>query len=221
MILSEKVTTDELLETIYSINQDASIHGVLMFRPLPKHIDETLIRNALSVQKDLDGIANSSLAEVFVGSDLGFAPCTAQAVIEILEHYQVDLAGKNIVVLGRSLVIGKPVSMLLLQKNATVTICHSKTKWIADVARDADIIVAALGKANMVDGTFLAPGQIVIDVGINVDADGHLCGDVKYTDAEHVSAAITPVPGGVGTVTTSVLIKNLITAAERDAAASA
>jgi methylenetetrahydrofolate dehydrogenase (NADP+)/methenyltetrahydrofolate cyclohydrolase len=213
----DTIGTEELLNTIDEINDDASIHGVLMFRPLPRHIDETRIRNSLSAGKDLDGIADASLAEVFVDSDLGFAPCTAQAVIEILDHYGIDVAGKNVAVLGRSLVIGKPVSMLLLRKNATVTICHSKTKEIANVARGADIVVAALGRANMIDGTFLSPGQIVIDVGINVGADGSLCGDVNYADAERVVAAITPVPGGVGTVTTSVLIKNLITAVKRAA----
>ncbi|MDN5297507.1 MAG: methylenetetrahydrofolate dehydrogenase / methenyltetrahydrofolate cyclohydrolase [Clostridiales bacterium] len=206
---------DELMKTIEIINRDPAIHGCLMFRPLPKHYNEEEARNALAPSKDIDGITNTSLAGVFGGTNSGFPPCTAAAAMEILAHYGIELKGKNAVVIGRSLVIGKPVAMMLIKENATVTICHTRTVDMPAVCQRADIIVAAAGRAKMVDMTYLNENQVVIDVGINVDESGKLCGDVDFEMAEPIVSAITPVPGGVGTVTTSVLAKHLVEAAER------
>ncbi len=215
IVLDATTTQDELLAVIENVNKDSSIHGVLLFRPLPKQFDDNIIRNALSPAKDIDGISDASLVGVFADITTGFPPCTARACMEILEHFKVDLVGKNVVVLGRSLVVGKPVAMMLLAKNATVTIAHSKTVDLADVCRAADILIVAVGRANMVSEKYLAPQQVIIDVGINVNEDGKLVGDVNFADAEKIVGAITPVPGGVGTVTTSVLVKHVIEAAER------
>jgi methylenetetrahydrofolate dehydrogenase (NADP+)/methenyltetrahydrofolate cyclohydrolase len=212
MLLPETVTTEELVAKIEEINADESIHGLLMFRPLPKHIDEKLVCETLDPAKDIDSCTEASLAGVFTGSGVGFAPCTAQACIEILDHYDIECQGKRAVVIGRSLVIGKPVAMMLLAKNATVTIAHSRTQNLAEVAKDADIIIACVGRAHMVDGTYVAPGQTVIDVGINF-IDGKLTGDVDFDAAVEVVDQITPVPKGVGSVTTSVLCKHVVEAA--------
>lgn len=208
---------DELLKVIEKINRDDSIHGALLFRPLPKHMDDTAICNALAPEKDIDGITNGSLAGVFAGTDAGFAPCTAQACMEILEHYGYELRGKKVTVIGRSLVVGKPVAMMLMGKNATVTVCHTKTSDMAATCREAEILVVAAGRAKVVDKSYFSPEQVIIDVGINVDADGSLCGDVDYKQAEPIVEAITPVPGGVGTVTTSILVDHVIVAAKRTA----
>jgi len=186
-----------------------------MFRPLPKHIDEDLVRNTLSLAKDIDGITDLSLADVFSNTSNGFAPCTAQACMEILAHFGVELNGKKAVVVGRSLVVGKPVSMLLLAQNATVTIAHSRTNNLPSVVKEADVVIACVGRAQMVDGSYLSAGQVVIDVGINVTEEGNLVGDVNTPEAEEIVDAITPVPGGVGTVTTSVLVKNVVEAASK------
>lgn len=215
IVLAEDITTGELLETIKTLNGDDSVHGVLMFRPLPKHIDEDLIRNSLAPEKDIDGITDLSLAGVFSNTPTGFAPCTAQACMEILDHFKVELQGKKAVVVGRSLVVGKPVSMLLLARHATVTVAHSRTADLPGTVKDADVVIACVGRAQMVDGSYLSPGQVVIDVGINVTEDGALVGDVNTAEAEAIVEAITPVPGGVGTVTTSVLVKNVVQAATR------
>ena len=160
-------------------------------------------------------MTSGSLATVFTGKGAGYPPCTAQACIELLDHYEIPLQGKRVAVIGRSLVIGKPVSMMLQARNATVTMCHTKTVNMAETCRDAEILVVAAGKAGVVDGSFAAPGQIVVDVGINVNAEGKLCGDVKFEDVEPVVEAVTPVPGGVGSVTTAVLAKHVIEAAEK------
>ena len=209
------VSQDMLLEKIHEINNDPWAHGILLFRPLPKHIDDYLVRNTLSPSKDVDGVTDVSLAGVFANVKTGFSPCTAQACIEILDHFGIEITGKKAVVIGRSLVVGKPVAMMLLKKNATVTICHTKTADMPAVCRDADILIVAAGRAGIVGRDFFRAGQIVIDVGINIDDEGKLCGDVDFAEADSIVEAITPVPGGVGTVTTAVLIKHVIEAAKK------
>ncbi len=215
VIFSENVTQQELIESIEEINRDDTIHGVLLFRPLPKHMDENLVCAALAPEKDMDGITEGSMAGIFSGSGKGYPPCTAQACIEILDHYGIEIQGRRVTVMGRSNVIGKPVFMLLLKRNATVTVCHTKTADpVAECSR-ADILIAAAGKAGVITGKHVAPGQTVLDVGINVTPEGKLMGDVDFDAAEPVVGAITPVPGGVGSVTTAVLAKHVIEAAEK------
>lgn len=215
VLLPADVQQDELMRNIEALNNDKSVHGVLIFRPLPKHIDEEAVRKALKPAKDIDGITDGSLAGVFTGSGEGFAPCTAQACMEILDFYKVDCKGKRATVIGRSLVVGKPAAIMLLGKHATVTVCHTRTVDMPAVARNAEILIVAAGKANAVTKEYLAPGQIVVDVGINMTDEGKLCGDVKFDDAEPIVGAITPVPGGVGTVTTSVLVSHVVEAAKK------
>ena len=202
----------EMLNVIELLNINNSIHGVLIFRPLPKHLDDDAIRAALSPMKDVDGITDASLAGVLTGKGYGFMPCTAQACIEILDFYGVTPEGKRVVVIGRSLVIGKPVALLLINRNATVTICHTRTKDLPSVCRNAEILVAAAGKAGIIGREHLAAGQTVIDVGVNVTEDG-IRGDVSSDDANEITAAFTPVPGGVGTVTPAVLVANVVNSA--------
>ena len=214
-IFDADITQDELIAEIDKINKNPEISGVLMFRPLPGQIDDDTVRNELAPEKDVDGITDSSMAGVYSGDGNGYPPCTAEACIQILDHYGIDPRGKNVAVIGRSQVIGKPVSMMLMQKNATVTVCHTKTNDMAGICRDKDIIIAAAGHIGTVTEEFLSPGQIVIDVAINFDDDGNMCGDVEFDSAEPVVQAITPVPGGVGTVTTSMLMKHVIEAAEK------
>lgn len=214
-LLPADVSEEELLKVIDEVNRNDAVHGVLLFRPLPKHLNEEKIINALNIEKDVDGITDGSLAGVFAGKELGFPPCTPKACMEILDYYGIDCTGKKAVVVGRSLVVGKPVAMMLLKKNATVTVCHTRTKDMPSVVREADIVIVAAGKAKVVDASYLRAGQIVIDVGINVNEDGKLCGDVNYDDAEKIVDAVTPVPGGVGSVTTSVLVGHVAEAAMR------
>lgn len=214
-LLPADVTQEQLIATIEEVNKDDSIHGVLMFRPLPKHLDEEAACQALDPEKDVDGITDGSMVGVFTGQKKGFPPCTPQACMEILDHYGIDCTGKKAVVIGRSLVVGKPAAMMLIKKNATVTVCHTKTVDMPAVCREADILIVAAGRAGVVDKPYFAPGQVVIDVGINVNAEGKLCGDVKFEDAEPIVGAITPVPGGVGSVTTSVLVGHVVEAAMR------
>ena len=219
-LLPEDVTKEELLKTIDAINANDKIHGVLMFRPLPKHLkaDQDEICNRLDPRKDVDGMTDGSNAGVFMGKELGFAPCTPAACMEILDHYGIDCTGKKAVVLGRSLVVGKPAAMMLLGKNATVTVCHTKTKDVAAVAREADILVSAAGVLKSLTRDYVRPGQVVIDVSINWDeAKGGIAGDAVYDEVEPIVEAITPVPGGVGAVTTSVLIGHVVEAAKRAA----
>ena len=197
-LLPENVTQEELMATIDQVNKDDKIHGVLIFRPLPKHLDEAAVIKALNPEKDVDGITDGSMVGVFAGTKQGFPPCTPQACMEILDHYGIDCTGKKAVVVGRSLVVGKPAAMMLIKKNATVTVCHTRTKDMPSVTREADIVIVAAGRAGVVDESYVAPGQIVIDVGINVNEEGKLCGDVKYDTVEPVVDAITPVPGGGG-----------------------
>ena len=193
-LLPADVTQEELMATIDKVNKDDSIHGVLIFRPLPKHLDEAAVIKALSPEKDVDGITDGSMVGVFAGTKQGFPPCTPQACMEILDHYGIDCTGKKAVVVGRSLVVGKPAAMMLLKKNATVTICHTRTKDMPSVVKEADIVIVAAGRAGVVDDTYLRAGQTVIDVGINVNEEGKLCGDVAYAKAEPIVEAITPVP---------------------------
>lgn len=215
-LFPEDVTEAELLEAIEEINADESIHGVLLFRPLPRSINEQRVCNALDPDKDMDGITDLSCAGVYEQKALGFPPCTAQAVIELIDHYGIDLTGKNVAVIGRSLVIGKPVTMMLIKKNATVTVCHTRTRDVAAVTRNADIIVAAAGSAGMVTDKFVRPGQTVIDVGINwSEKKQKIVGDA---DADAISGIVdrfTPVPGGIGAVTTSVLMNHVAQSANR------
>ena len=201
-------------ETIRRLNEDEKVHGILVFRPLPKQLDDNRLKEIIRPDKDVDSISMANAAKVFAGDKTGYAPCTAQAVMELLEHNKIDLTGKKVAIVGRSLVVGKPLAMLMLGRNATVTVCHTRTKNIAEECKRADILVACAGSAKMIKRDFTNPDQIVVDVGINF-VDGAMCGDVDYDDvAEHV-AAITPVPGGVGTVTTSVLLKHTLESAER------
>ena len=214
-LLPADVSQEELLKVIDEVNKDENIHGVLMFRPLPKHIDQTLVENALCAEKDVDCQTDACLGGVFTGKKVGFPPCTPQACMEILDHYGIDCTGKKAVVIGRSLVVGKPAAMMLIKKNATVTVCHTRTVDMPSVTREADILVVAAGRAGVVGADYVAPGQIVIDVGINVNEEGKLCGDVDYAAVEPIVDAITPVPGGVGSVTTSVLVGHVVEAAMR------
>ena len=213
IVLPADATQEQIEVAIDGINDDVSIHGCLMFRPLPKGIDETALCNRLDARKDMDGIGLSSLAGIFAGTGQGYAPCTAQACIEICDYYNVPIQGKRVVVIGRSLVIGKPVSMLFLQRNATVTICHSRSENLAEITREADVVVCATGRAKAYDARYFSAGQTVIDVGINVDDQGNLCGDVDFDSVEPLVAAITPVPRGVGSVTTALLMEHVVKAA--------
>lgn len=210
------IPREMFLSEVERLNKEDSIHGILIFRPLPKHIDEDEVKDTIKPSKDVDCFSGRNLAKVFAGESNGFPPCTAQGVIEILKHYQITIKGSKIVILGRSLVIGKPVAMLLLKEDATVTICHSKTKDLPSFTRQADIIVAAIGKAKFLKKDHVKEGSIVIDVGINVDDEGNLCGDADYNELKDRVSAITPVPGGVGGVTTSVLAKHVVMAAEQN-----
>jgi len=214
-LLPADVSQEELLKVVDEVNKDDNIHGVLMFRPLPKHIDQTLVENALAAEKDVDCQTDASLGGVFTGKKVGFPPCTPQACMEILDHYGIDCTGKKAVVIGRSLVVGKPAAQMLIKKNATVTTCHTRTIDMPSVAREGEILIVAAGRAGVVGAEYVSPGQIVIDVGINVNDEGKLCGDVDYAAVEPIVEAITPVPGGVGSVTTSVLVGHVVEAAMR------
>ena len=222
ILLPREAKQEELVAEIEKLNEDSSVHGVLLFRPLPKHMDEKSVCEVLDPAKDVDGITSGSLAGIFMDSEVGFPPCTAKSCMEILDHYGYELAGKKVTVMGRSLVIGKPVAMMAMRKNATVTICHSRTKSedFAAAGANADIVIAAVGKARMITEQMLGESQVVIDVGINMDENGKLCGDVDF-DRENPDAglgakakAVTPVPAGVGSVTTAVLMKHVVEAAQ-------
>ena len=213
--LPKESSHGDLLEVIRQINADREIHGCLLFRPLPPQMDEEAICAALDPAKDVDGITAGSLASVFAGSGAGYPPCTAQACMEILNYYGCDLTGKRAVVVGRSLVVGKPLAMLLLGQNATVTLCHTRTADLAAECRRAEVLIAAAGRASMIGRDHLSPGQLVLDVGINVDEEGNLVGDVDFAAADAIVGAVTPVPGGVGAVTTSVLAAHVLQAAEQ------
>ena len=224
-LLSADATKEEVLSAIDQINADDSIHGCLMFRPLPKHLknDQNEICNRLDPKKDVDCMTHMSNAGVFEGLDLGYAPCTPAACMEILDHAGIDCKGKSAAVIGRSLVVGKPAAMMLMGKNATVTVCHTKTPNTAEICRNADIVISAAGVLNSLTAEYVRPGQVVIDVSINWDENkinskggrGAIAGDAKFDEVEAIVDAITPVPGGVGAVTTSVLMKHVVEAAEK------
>ena len=215
-VLPANCTQGDLLRVIAEVNGDAAIHGCLMFRPLPKHLDEPAACAALDPAKDVDCITERSLFGVFANQRMGFPPCTAEACVALLDHYGYELTGADVCVVGRSLVIGKPVAMMLQARNATVTMCHTRTRDLAACCRRADILVVAAGHAGTIAADAVRAGQVVVDVGINWDeAAGKLCGDVAFDEVEPLVAAITPVPGGVGSVTTAILAKHVVEAAER------
>lgn len=197
------------------INEDEAVDGILLLRPLPKHIDEKAIERMIDPEKDLDGISPENIAKVFAGDSTGYAPCTAEAVVETLKAFDIPISGKRTVIVGRSMVVGKPLSMLMLKENATVTVCHTRTVNLEETCRGAEILVAAAGRARMLDKNSVGRDAVVIDVGINVDENGKLCGDVDFDSLDGTAAMATPVPGGIGAVTTAVLAKHLVTAALR------
>lgn len=223
--VDDDVEEEQLTELVEEINDDERIDGLLIFRPLPEHIDFDDIKNEIMPLKDIDGITDSSVGGLYnavmeaddeiMASWLGtgFPPCTAEACMLILDRYGVDIKGKRAVVIGRSDVIGKPVSLMLLNRDATVTICHSKTENLKDITKEADILIVANGQPKSIGKEYVSPGQTVIDVGIHVNDDGSMCGDVDFEDVENIVHAITPVPGGVGGLTTALLIKHVVDAA--------
>ncbi len=223
-ILPEDASKEDVLKVIDEVNADDTVHGVLMFRPLPKHLkaDQDEICNRLAPCKDVDSMTHMSNAGVFEGQDLGYAPCTPAACMEILDHYGIDCKGKNAVVIGRSLVVGKPAAMMLMGKNATVTVCHTRTVNVPEVCKRADIIISAAGVLNSLTAEYVREGQIVIDVSMNWNPEkitskgkGGMSGDCVFEEVEPIVEAITPVPGGVGAVTTTVLMKHVVEAAEK------
>lgn len=210
-----EITTDELVELMEVLNGDNSISGILLFRPLPKHIDEAKIRQSISPDKDVDCMHPLNLAKVFEGDMSGFVPCTPKSAMEILLYNKVELEGKNVVVINRSMVLGKPLTMMLLNENATVTICHSRTKDLHEITKKADVVVTALGKAKFFDEKYFNENSICIDVGVSLDNEGKLSGDIDYENVSPMVKAITPVPGGVGSVTTSLLLSQVVEACKR------
>lgn len=212
----EDVSQADFEQAIKKVGSNQEIHGILMFSPLPKSLDEKKIRALIPVEKDVDCLTLGSAGKVFADDATGFPPCTPTACMDILKYYNVPLKGKRVTVVGRSLVVGKPVAMLLMRENATITICHSRTENLPAVCAEADILVAAIGRAKMITADYVKPGQIVIDVGINPDPDrpGSYCGDVDFAAVEPIVDKITPVPGGVGSVTTMVLCKHTVLACE-------
>lgn len=213
--VSPQDISDEAFKKAFKdINEDDEVTGILLLRPLPRTINEKDIENMIDPKKDLDGISPINIAKVFAGDTTGFSPCTAEAVIEVLKAYDIELTGKRVTVVGRSMVVGKPVSMLLLKENATVTMTHTRTVDLKKTCSDAEIVVAAAGRAKMLNSDYCGQDAVMIDVGINVDDNGKLCGDVDYSTLDGKASAATPVPGGVGTITTAVLAKHLIQAAK-------
>lgn len=211
--LPAETTEEELLSLIDTLNHEKSINGILCQLPLPRHLDEKKIINSISPEKDVDAFHPHNVGRIMIG-DYDFVPCTPAGIMEMLEYEGIDPTGKTCVVIGRSNIVGKPMGMLLLHKNGTVTICHSRTKELASVCRNADILVAAVGKANFVTADMVKDGAVVIDVGMNRE-NGKLCGDVKFDEVAEKASAITPVPGGVGPMTIAMLMKNTLTAARR------
>lgn len=213
-VFPQDISDEDFKKAFKDINEDDEVTGILLLRPLPRTIDEKDIENMIDPKKDLDGISPINIAKVFAGDTTGFSPCTAEAVIEVLKAYDIELTGKRVTVVGRSMVVGKPVSMLLLKENATVTMTHTRTVDLKKTCSDAEIVVAAAGRAKMLNSDYCGQDAVMIDVGINVDENGKLCGDVDYATLDGKASAATPVPGGVGTVTTAVLAKHLIQAAK-------
>ena len=211
-VFPQDISDEAFKKAFKDINEDDEVTGILLLRPLPRTINEKDIENMINPKKDLDGISPINIAKVFVGDTTGFSPCTAEAVIEVLKAYDIELTGKRVTVVGRSMVVGKPVSMLLLKENATVTMTHTRTVDLKKTCSDAEIVIAAAGRAKMLNSDYCRQDAVMIDVGINVDENGKLCGDVDYATLDGKASAATPVPGGVGTVTTAVLAKHLIQA---------
>lgn len=213
-VFPQDISDEAFKKAFKAINEDDEVTGILLLRPLPHTINEKDIENMIDPKKDLDGISPINIAKVFAGDTTGFSPCTAEAVIEVLKAYDIELTGKRVTVVGRSMVVGKPVSMLLLKENATVTMTHTRTVDLKKTCSDAEIVIAAAGRAKMLNSDYCGQDAVMIDVGINVDENGKLCGDVDYATLDGKASAATPVPGGVGTVTTAVLAKHLIQAAK-------
>lgn len=212
--LPENTTNEQLLELVEKLNRDDKIHGILCQLPLPKHLDEKAVIDAIIPEKDVDAFHVQNVGKIMLG-DYDFLPCTPAGIMEMLKFSGIDPAGKHCVVIGRSNIVGKPMAMLMLHANATVTICHSKTQNLKGICREADILVAAVGRAKFVTADMVKPGAVVIDVGMNRDENGKLCGDVDYAEVEKVCSAITPVPGGVGPMTIAMLMSNTLTSAKR------
>ena len=213
-VLPLDCTQATLNNLMLKLNDDDTVHGILMFRPLPNHLFEDSLKQIISPEKDVDCFGIQNNAAVYYGDPNGYPPCTPQAVIELLDHYGIEISGKKVTIVGRSMVVGKPLAMLLIHRNATVTVCHTRTADLESECRSADILIACAGKAKMITENHVRDGQIVIDVGINM-LDDKLCGDVDYEKVKDIAAMITPVPRGVGTVTTSVLLKHTIESAVR------
>lgn len=213
-VFSQDISDEDFKKAFKDINEDDEVTGILLLRPLPRTIKEKDIENMIDPKKDLDGISPINIAKVFAGDTTGFSPCTAEAVIEVLKAYDIELTGKRVTVVGRSMVVGKPVSMLLLKENATVTMTHTRTVDLKKTCSDAEIVIAAAGRAKMLNSDYCGQDAVMIDVGINVNENGKLCGDVDYATLDGKASAATPVPGGVGTITTAVLAKHLIQAAK-------
>ena len=211
--LPEETTEEELISLIDKLNKDDSVNGILVQLPVPKHISEDKIIKAIDPKKDVDGFHPASVGALSIGQK-GFVSCTPAGVIQLLKRSNIEIEGKNCVVIGRSNIVGKPMSMLLLRENGTVTICHSKTKNIKDICKQADILVVAIGKPKMIDSSYVKEGATVIDVGIHRDENNKLCGDVLYEDVEPIAGAITPVPGGVGPMTIAMLMNNCVSSVE-------
>lgn len=217
VVVKEKkvdITTEKLVELIEELNNDDSISGILVFRPLPKGIDEEVISKAVAPEKDVDCMNPLNLAKIFEGDMSGFAPGTPKAAIEVLLNHDIDLEGKDVVIINRSLVVGKPLAMMLLEQNATVTICHSRTKDLEEKAKEADIVMTALGRAKFLDEKFFNEDSIVIDIGVSMDDDGKMSGDVDFENVKDKVGKITPVPRGVGSVTNTILLDNVVKSAE-------
>lgn len=208
----QDITQEDFIAGVKKLNEDKSVHGILVFRPLPSHLNEKELKHVIAAEKDIDCLSPVNEGKLMEGDKTGLAPCTPTAVMEILKHYNVELQGKNVTVIGASMVVGKPAAILLLNENATVTICHIFTKDTAAMARQADVVVVGCGVPKLVKESWIAEGAVVVDVGINVDPEGNMCGDVDFDHVVDKAAMITPVPGGVGAVTTSILAKNVVKA---------
>lgn len=212
--MPEETLENELLSKIDELNNDPKVHGILVQLPLPKHISEEKVINSISPSKDVDAFHPTNVGKI-VGGKYDFLPCTPAGIMELLHFYNVEINGKECVVIGRSNIVGKPMALLLLAENGTVTVCHSRTKELKEVTKRADILVVAIGKPNFVTADMVKEGAVVIDVGINRTDDGKLCGDVDFIEVEQKASKITPVPGGVGPMTITMLLKNTLTAAKR------
>ena len=212
-VFDADITQDDFIHSFSTINKDQNVDAILLLRPFPQQLDESSIQAVMNPGKDIDCFTPINIAKVFLGDNSGYAPCTAEAVIRMLKYVKVPLSGKRVAIVGRSMVVGKPAAMMLLHENATVTICHTKSLDLSTICRESDIIVAAAGKANLISADHVSYGSIVIDVGINFDSDGKLCGDVVFNTVYEKTSIITPVPGGVGSVTTSILAEHVVRAA--------